>query len=390
MRASPEGTRPALLIVANWRSDVGYAWWFMERIWAALAEEFNVRGGKTHIIFPKVGALSPILRAAPVAVHELDYSARTRENKARMERLIHQEQIRSIYLTDRSTLDFFNAQLRLWGIERLVVNDQTPGDRHTSLFRRTAKALLHSIRVFSCDLCVAPSRFVWDRLLTVYALPSSRCVLIPNGIDPPDLAAADPGYAHRVFDLPDDAKIVVSLSRAVHYKGIGFIIDCADQLINRDGLENLYFLHCGDGPDLDAFREKVHNLGLERRFLLPGARPDYREILPSCDVAFHASQGEGFSLAVLECMASNLAILVPNNSGNREAVEHSISGYLYQPGNLKEAVGHLTTLLKDDNVRDSLGRAARGTVLEKFTIERTLAAYREIVAGFLFSGQRTW
>ncbi|HEX6693822.1 MAG TPA: glycosyltransferase family 4 protein [Longimicrobiales bacterium] len=375
-----------LLIVANWRSDVGYAWWFMERIWVALAEAFSRHGGHTHIIYPRLLSVPARIAGARIATHELDFSDRSPGNLSRLRELIQREHIKAVYLTDRNPLDPIYALLRGWGVQRIVINDQLPGDRTISRAKVAFKALAHRLRLFSGDLYIAPSKFVMDRFNRVYGIPSDRCLLIPNGIEPIDPATADRNHVRREFGIPADAKIVTSLSRAVHYKGIGFIIDCADRLVNGEGRADLYFVHCGDGPDLEEFRGRVRALGLEHRFFLPGARPDYRMILAGSDVAMHASQGEGFSLAVLECMSAGLGMLVPDNSGNREAVEHNVSGYCYVPGDVDEGVSSLRRLLDDDTERQRLGAAARAAVLEKFTLDHTLASFQQ-TAGRVLCGE---
>jgi len=376
-----------LLIVANWPSDVGYAWWFMERIWVELANRQAAAGGTTHIIFPEVRGVSRTLADLPAVVHELDFSERTPANRKRLRKLIAQHDIRAVYLTDRASLDPWYALMRIWGIRVIVNNDQTPGDRDTSRFKRVAKSSLHRLRLFSPDLSVAPSGFVLDRFTRIYGLPAGRCRLIPNGVEPIEISNFDPGYVHREFGLPDDAVVVVSLSRAVEYKGIPLIIACADRLINDEGRRDLYFVHCGDGPDIDAFRARVAELGLTKHFLLPGARPDYHSILPSCDIALHASKGEGFSLAILECMSAALPILVPDNSGNREAVDHGVSGFCYEAGSVDAILAALRDLLDNADLRQRVGSAAREAVLQRFTLQRTLNRFATEVSPLLAGAQ---
>lgn len=32
-----------ILLVANWESDVGYAWWLMENFWATIAQYYRAQ-----------------------------------------------------------------------------------------------------------------------------------------------------------------------------------------------------------------------------------------------------------------------------------------------------------------------------------------------------------
>jgi glycosyltransferase involved in cell wall biosynthesis len=118
--------------------------------------------------------------------------------------------------------------------------------------------------------------------------------------------------------LPENASVVVSSGRVHSYKGIAFILRLAAELIVSRGRDDLYFVHLGDGPDMDRYRLMAGDLALHGRFIFAGRRSDVRSILPSCTVALHASDGEAFSLAILEFMASGLPPVVPNHCGNAE------------------------------------------------------------------------
>lgn len=47
-----------VLLVANWKSDVGYAWWLMENFWAEIAEFCKERDWRCHVCYPEVSSLS--------------------------------------------------------------------------------------------------------------------------------------------------------------------------------------------------------------------------------------------------------------------------------------------------------------------------------------------
>ncbi len=135
-------------------------------------------------------------------------------------------------------------------------------------------------------------------------------------------------------------------------------------------MNNVYFLHCGDGPDLANFRRMAEDRGIEQRFLFAGRRTDVREILQSCDIGIQASRGEAFSLSILEYMDAGLATLVPDACGNAEAITHGTTGLLFKPGDPEAVVSLLEQLITDPEKREELGRAAEKTVREYFNIDR--------------------
>lgn len=366
-----------ILLVANYSSDVGYAWWLMESFWSAIARRFAEAGRASVLIFPAVRSISERIQNCPVKVEEHDFSDRSAPARRSLKRLIQREKIRYVYLTDRPEYDSLYLSLRRWGVRSIVLHDHTPGERtRVPPAKRLIKRAIHAPGWFSGDHYIGVSRFVYDRFVKIGCIPRNKCSFVRNGIVPIDRDPALRSYARAAFSVPEEATLVVSTGRATFYKGIDFMIRCADTLVRERRHEDLYFLHCGDGPDLPAFRKMVSERGLEHRFLFAGRREDVRQILQSCDIGMQCSRGEAFSLSILEYMSAGLAALVPDHCGNGEANRHGVSGFLYEPGNLTSALENLERLLADRDLRERMGRAASRIVREEFTIER---ANRELV-----------
>ena len=43
--------QPAILLVANWDADVGYAWWLIETFWLKISESFS-ENYKCYLAYP--------------------------------------------------------------------------------------------------------------------------------------------------------------------------------------------------------------------------------------------------------------------------------------------------------------------------------------------------
>jgi glycosyltransferase involved in cell wall biosynthesis len=87
---------------------------------------------------------------------------------------------------------------------------------------------------------------------------------------------------------------------------------------------------------------------------------------------------EPFSIGLLEAMASGLAVVGTTTGGSREILADGINALTFSPGDaeaLATQIGRLTSA----DLRQRLGRAARRTVEERFT----LAAMLERIEEFL-------
>jgi glycosyltransferase involved in cell wall biosynthesis len=360
-----------ILMVSNHASDIGYAWWLMENFWAEIAQHYAAKGRRSFLVYPKLAGLSERIEHAPIQVEELDWTDRSPAALRRLRDFVRANSIAIIYLTDAAYFDTLYTRLRAWGVRVIIDHDHSGAERpRASLLQRFVKGTAHRIGTASCDHYIAVSRFIHDRFLAHVCVPPSKCSLVINGIVPIAPATECRRFARILFGIPDDATIVVSTGRASRFKGVHFLIDCAHTLIHERGLSALWFLHCGDGPDLLEFRQMVVQRDLTDRFILAGRRDDVRCILQSCDIAIQASLCEAFSLSLLEYMSAGLATLAPAVCGNVEAIEDGITGHLYASRDGNSVVALIERLARDPSERSRLGEAARQVVARRFTLQR--------------------
>ena len=328
-----------ILLVANWESDVGYAWWLMENFWITIAEHFGKQSKKSYLIYPNINHLPESIQGSKIEVFECDFHDHSYANLKKIHHIIKTHNLRFIYLSDSASYSIFYLLLRLWGIRSIVVHDHTPGERTPARsWRKALKSAIQRIPCLTADHFIAVTDFVYQRFIDVTCIPANKCSVAANGIIPIDLSNADLQYAQKAFDIPLDRTIVVTTGRASRYKGIDFFIACANELINNQKLDKLHFLFCGDGPDLGYFKTLVEQFKLERNFTFAGKRSDIRELLPSCNIGFHAATGEvGYSLSILEYMSAGLITLVPNLPSVSLATNHMQNGMVYRSRDIVDA-----------------------------------------------------
>jgi starch synthase len=84
-------------------------------------------------------------------------------------------------------------------------------------------------------------------------------------------------------------------------------------------------------------------------------------------------------------MASGTPVVASRLGGLPEVIEHGVTGFLVEPGNVGELRARLAEILGDRRLAARLGRNARERVLEAFTwdacAERCLAVYSELEIG---------
>ena len=174
-----------ILLVANYQSDVGYAWWLMENFWADIAEHYAKHGMSTYLIYPKITTVPQCISNAPIHVHQLNFSDRSSKNRKQLKNFIQLNNIRMVYLTDQAYYGWIFFQMHLWGVKTIINHDHTPGERPPAKsFIGSIKRRLHKLGIFSCDHYIGVSRFIKERLINSACIPETKCSYVLNGITP--------------------------------------------------------------------------------------------------------------------------------------------------------------------------------------------------------------
>jgi glycosyltransferase involved in cell wall biosynthesis len=105
----------------------------------------------------------------------------------------------------------------------------------------------------------------------------------------------------------------------------------------------------------------------------------------AADVYVLPSVREGLPIALLEAMSSGLPCVATRLPGSTDVlIQHGVNGVLVEPDDTAAFAEAIGSLLSDANTAARLGAAARETVVERYSIQRTapvwLSAYRELVS----------
>ena len=126
----------------------------------------------------------------------------------------------------------------------------------------------------------------------------------------------------------------------------------------------------GDGRELPRLRELVTKLGLEGRVRFHGRQPrrQVADAMRRCTIFVLPSRYEGLGCVYLEAMSCGKPVIGCRGQGIAEVIRQGSNGYLVGAGNDKELALVLEILLRDQQRRDNMGRAARDTIVERFTL----------------------
>jgi len=369
-------SRATLLCVANFPANTGYAWDFIERLYARIADHVAEHGIATIVAYPVVSTPLRTLAGSAARAVRLDASLQTRKSVQAVTELIRREDVRVVYFTDRSAWCLAYLRLRWAGARRIIVHDHSSGERTRPRgLKRAAKWLLVRTPGLVADVIVAVSDYVARRQVEVGLIPSERVVRVWNGLPVTPATESSDRHVHAIFGLAADRPLVVCACRATAEKGVAYLLRAFDRVRECIGMSGLRpaLIYIGDGPQLAELRSLRETLQAREDIIFTGYRADAAEILSEADVCVVPSLWQdAFPLSVLEGMARGKPVIATRVGGIPEMIEHDEVGLLVPPADEVALAEAIAALLADPARVARLGENARRRVAERFTPEAQL------------------
>jgi glycosyltransferase involved in cell wall biosynthesis len=143
-------------------------------------------------------------------------------------------------------------------------------------------------------------------------------------------------------------------------------------------------LLAGEGPERAGLAALARRYGLSDRVRFLGFVPEIESLYGAADYFIFPSHEEGLGSALLLAMAHELPVVAMACGGIPEVVEDGKNGLLvpdFEPASLALAMARL---LSNPEEAERLGRAARETILARFSadhmVKATLQLYEQLAA----------
>ena len=208
--------------------------------------------------------------------------------------------------------------------------------------------------------------------------------VVLNGVLFSDLNDATKERTRKRWGVGPGEIVLGSVGRLDAQKAPNFALDVIAAL-RRKG-HPVRYVWIGDGSMHTAFKEQAQHLGIIDFVKLEGWRDDVSSCLQGLDILVMPSNFEGLPLALLEAMAAGLCCCVSNVDGMAEAIDHGLTGYLCDPGNLGSWCRQLEALINDPTLSLVTGSRARDVARRRFGVEtmahNTFKVYQDVVRSY--------
>jgi len=119
----------SLLCVANFPASTGYAWTFIGRMFAEVANALSRDGIRTVVAYPLLDARPESLSGSAAEAVGADLSLDSPRSIRAAVDLVRREHVRAVWLVDRPVVSPAYALLHGAGVRRVVVHDHSSGTR---------------------------------------------------------------------------------------------------------------------------------------------------------------------------------------------------------------------------------------------------------------------
>jgi len=191
-----------------------------------------------------------------------------------------------------------------------------------------------------------------------------KIVVIPNGIDiDTTVLPVSKDEALKRLKMSTNNKIVLFIGTLCRRKGVHLLIEASKRVIKN--FPNSIFIFVGGESDEIKISKIIKNLNdLRTHVYFTGYVSDFTKKLyyKIADLFVLPSLAEAFPLVLLEAAANGLPIIVSDIPVFKTLIKDGLNGLIVRNNDINDLAEKILILLKDSDLRESLGRNAKKMV----------------------------
>lgn len=234
------------------------------------------------------------------------------------------------------------------------------------------RIIKHAIN--SSDAITAVSKWLADETVRIFKTP--KPIEVVYNFVPPDLKINPKRVEHYRNQLaPCGEKLILHVSNYRPVKNAPLTVEILQKLVSKLSVK---LVLAGDGSELGKTIHLAEKLGVLHRVMNIGSTDDLASIMSACDIFLSPSKSDSFGLAALEAMSVGRVPVATAVGGVPEVIQHGVTGYLTEDGDVDKLAEYCELLLTNDRLRQKVGCAGKRFVNSHFSPEKAVNHYLDI------------
>jgi glycosyltransferase involved in cell wall biosynthesis len=185
----------------------------------------------------------------------------------------------------------------------------------------------------------------------------------------------------KQLNISDNSTVIGITCVFRKQKRLDIWLDIAKALHNQ--YPETIFIIVGDGVLKKEIQQKYLSLEMQDYLHFVGLQAEIRPYLEAMDIFMMSSEFEGLPIALLEAMSMECMPACTAAGGIPELVNDSSNGVLVPVNDPMQLVERLSSYLKETDKIKILGRAARETVVQSFSMQKMVCEIENIYDNLL-------
>jgi glycosyltransferase involved in cell wall biosynthesis len=215
-------------------------------------------------------------------------------------------------------------------------------------------------------------------------LPSAKVAVIPNGVDAERFApVADTDDLRAELGIDSSDPVVALVAALRPEKNHELYLEVGRRVVQK--YPSARFLVIGDGPRRQPLEELTQEMGIARNVLFLGSRNDVPDLLATCNMFVLTSHNEASPVSILEAMSVGRPVVASNVGSIRDVIRDGCNGFLVAPGDAQRFTERVIALIEDRSVAALVGKAARQTVVDGWSVDAMVLGYEQLITSIFAS-----
>ena len=223
---------------------------------------------------------------------------------------------------------------------------------------------------YEANEVIVNSNYMKSEVQRLFGLPFEKINVVPNGVNLNKFTGMDRDYSFRRKYAMDNEKIILFMGRLVYEKGVQNLIAAMPKVLAS--YHDAKLVIAGKGGMLDELKAQSDYLGISNKVYFAGYMngKDVERMYKAADISVFPSTYEPFGIVALEGMLAERPIVVSDDGGLGEIVEHRVTGMKSYCGNPNSIADSILELLFNPELCDNIVKNAKIKVKENYNWQK--------------------